>query len=344
MLTTRTFLAFNCLILLSLAVHGLAQSASNNTPDLVEVLRTTDGLSSWYDLVTSHSDIETLYTTFENTTCFAVANSANDVFDKTQAAPLIYESSKVPAFLQYMCVHGVIEAQDFTADRLLMHSYLNESAYTNVTGGQTLEGLLEDGSSFLLSGLNIDLVASTLLPLGTYTTSDYPLLHPDARQKSLIIDSIPFSGGLLHIVDSIATPVYSIYLTSYISNLTDLGAAVNAGPGTVASLSSQSDLTLVVVTDAAYQVYNSSNISDTIGAGVYNDNSFKGSVITIDMFTAKGTNVTTQSGRNVTLINANGQLFMNNVSVVEPHIPIDNGAVYLTEGYVRHVQSHSDTD
>ena len=333
-LTTRVFPASTCLfILFSFVAHALTQSTSNDTQDLVELLRTTPSLSVWYGLVSNHSDIETLYSSFENTTCFAVTDSANNAFYETQAAPLMYEASVVPAFLQYMCVHGVIETESFTTDRLLMRTYLNDSAHTNVTGGQTLEGLLENGTSFLLSGLNIDSIASAFLPLGSYVASDYILQYPALRQKSRIMESIPFTGGLLHIIDSIATPVYSVFLTSYLSNLTALEDAVSTEPNEVVALDNQSDLTLIVLSDAAYQVYNSSNISATAKAAIHDDNSFAGTVLTIDMFTSEGTNVTTQSGRNVTLTNVDGQLLMNNVSVVEPHIPVDNGAMYLTEGY-----------
>ena len=162
----------------------------------------------------------------------------------------------------------------------------------------------------------------------------YPLEYPAMRQKSRITDSIPFKGGLLHIIDSIATPVYSVFLTSYITNLTAMTDAANMAPDVVAALDSQKDLTLVVLTDATYKVYNSSNVSAATKSAVFNDNSFKGGEISTDMFTKEGTNVTTQSGRNVTLTNINGQLYMNNISVVEPHIPVDMGAIYLTEGYV----------
>lgn len=87
-------------------------------------------------------------------TLLAPSNAAFDKFlatkDGTAAAA---DPAAVAALLSYHALNGTVPGSAFTASPQFLNSLLTDAKYTNVTGGQVVEGVLVDKKVEIFTGL-----------------------------------------------------------------------------------------------------------------------------------------------------------------------------------------------
>jgi transforming growth factor-beta-induced protein len=95
-----------------------------------------------------------ILSTAQNITLVAPSNAA---FDKFLATPngkaVAADSTAVAALLSYHVFGATVPASGFTSTAQFLPSLLTDPKYTNVTGGQVVEGIVIDKKVELFSGL-----------------------------------------------------------------------------------------------------------------------------------------------------------------------------------------------
>ena len=108
------------------------------------------------------------------------------------------------------------------------HTHLTNPAYSNVTGGQVVEGILQNNTAYFFSGLKNNV---SVVPSGA---------------------NLNFSGGVIHIVDGTLTIPGNLTSTLTNSNLTALAGAAQQ-LNLTSTLSSLRDVTIFAPDNNAFQ-------------------------------------------------------------------------------------------
>ena len=124
------------------------------TPSLTDLIANTPQLSTLGAILELYPDIAQTLAGAENITVFA---PGNDAFATLNATGALSEASEadISALLSYHVVSGVIDSTAFTTTPVYAVTTLTDEAYTNVTTGQVVTGLLQGDSVVLESGLKI---------------------------------------------------------------------------------------------------------------------------------------------------------------------------------------------
>lgn len=135
--------------LLSLA--ALASAAAAQT--LVETLKTDPSLSTLLSLAGKYPDLVKVLESLKNATVLAPSNEAFTEWASTPSGKEISTSDDaVQALLSYHILGAKVPASAFTTTPAFVPTLLNTPAYTNVTGGQVVEGKLNGTTIEIISG------------------------------------------------------------------------------------------------------------------------------------------------------------------------------------------------
>lgn len=195
--------------LTSLAFAGLAFAQS-----LTDVISQTPDLSTLGSLVSQYPMIASALSNATNITVLAPTNAA---FEAYLAQPgvnssISADSGLVMAVLSYHVLQGTIQSSAITTTPVFPKTLLQNTTYTNVTGGQVVKAQAFDDGVVFTSGL---------LKTSRVSTAD-----------------VTFSGGVVHIIDNVLTLPLSPSATVAGANLTALAGALSTANlvGTVDSL------------------------------------------------------------------------------------------------------------
>lgn len=137
----------------SSAVIVLAQQ---KTQDLTGLLNGNSNLTEYTTLLTSYRD---LYANLSFQHDITVLCPSNDAFQKIPYSTLgpaftANDSGVIRSVLQYHVLPGLHPASSFNGSFLFESSWLENSTYTNVTGGQVVGGVQQAGNvNVFTSGL-----------------------------------------------------------------------------------------------------------------------------------------------------------------------------------------------
>ncbi len=134
--------SFSCFLVSVSSVFGLA---------VLSVLKTHPELSTLNYHINQSSTFSNLLSSAENFTFLAPSNSAfDDWFSSsgtTDTTPDIIE-----AFLTYHLLNGGFPTISFQQEPQFVHTTLTDSSYANVTGGQVVEIMSNNGQAQVVSG------------------------------------------------------------------------------------------------------------------------------------------------------------------------------------------------
>jgi uncharacterized surface protein with fasciclin (FAS1) repeats len=133
----------------------------------------------------------------------------------------------VTALLQYHVLNGSVPASAFTTTAQFIPTLLTNTSFANVTGGQVVMGILSGKTVEVFSGLK---------EKSTVTTAD-----------------VMFSGGVVHIIDTVLTVPLSASASAVDSELTALAGALTQ-TNLVTTVNSLQDVTIFAPSNAAFQV------------------------------------------------------------------------------------------
>jgi uncharacterized surface protein with fasciclin (FAS1) repeats len=188
------------------------------------------------------------------------------------------------------------------------HTHLTNPAFSNVTGGQVVEGILKNGTAYFFSGLknNVSVVSGG--------------------------SNLNFTGGVIHIVDGTLTIPGNLTSTLTNSNLTALAGAAQE-LNLTSTLSSLHDVTIFAPDNSAFQAVGDAlaNASVTELISVLGYHVVNNSVLYSADIPNGTTSVQTYIGTNLTVQNINGSYYVNSAKVINPDILFSGGVIHVID-------------
>lgn len=137
---------FSLLSLAALASAAAAQTA-------VETFTADPELSTLNSIVGAYPDLATTLEGLKNVTVLAPTNKAFADWSSSETGKAISASNNaVQALLTYHVLAAIVPASAFTTTPAFVPTLLTSPAYTNVTGGQVVEGKLNGTTIEITSG------------------------------------------------------------------------------------------------------------------------------------------------------------------------------------------------
>ena len=136
-------------------VAALAFTALAQAQDLISLLKATPDLSTLTELVSRFPDIVSALGTATNVTILAPSNEAFRKFLRSPEAAGA-SNATVKAILQYHVLSKKLPASEFKTTPTFVPTLLDNNAYTNVTGGQVVEGIVKGTDVKIISGLRAE--------------------------------------------------------------------------------------------------------------------------------------------------------------------------------------------
>lgn len=149
------------------------------------------------------------------------------------------------------------------------------------------------------------------------------------------MQDVNFTGGVIHIVDSVLMVPENVYDTAGAANLTALRGAANA-TDLLNTLNETPDITIFAPTNEAFNSVEDSlkNVAADELKKVLGYHVVVGTV-GYSSILENGTTLETSSGGNLTVtLGENGTVFVNSAKVVVPNVLVANGVVHVIDKYV----------
>jgi len=174
-----------------------------------------------------------------------------------------------------------------------------------VTGGQVVNAIRLDGNVTFFSGLNMN---------ATVMQAD-----------------LNFTGGVIHVIDSVLTVPANISATAIAANLTSADGALTEAR-LADTVEMMKDVTIFAPDNAAFQMIGSAlaNASMEELTSILEYHVVNGTVgYSTDLM--NNMQLRTVGGKNLTIRIDNGTVFVDNAKVVTPDVLISNGVVHVVD-------------
>ncbi|KAF8878020.1 FAS1 domain-containing protein [Gymnopilus junonius] len=275
------------------SILPLVLAASASAQSIVSVLQNQTQLSNLVTLLNSQPAVVSALTSATNITLLAPHNDAIMTFLNSPAGAAA-DSGTVAALLEYHVVNGAFKSTAFTTTPVFASTLLTNSSFTNVTGGQVVEAVAEQGGGVdIFSGLR--------------------------AKSSVVVPDITFDGGVIHIIDTVLTIPPSVSDTATANNLTSLASAVMSA-GLLTTINTTPNITVFAPTNAAF-----SAIASTV-SGL--STSQLASVLDSRLSTM---NLPTVEGANVAIMVSGSSVMVNKANVVLADVIVANGVVHVLD-------------
>jgi uncharacterized surface protein with fasciclin (FAS1) repeats len=155
-------------------------------------------------------------------------NALSQLLNTTDLASQVTSNpSLLPAILSYHILSGTFYASSFTnaPGPLFIQTLLNTSSYSNVTGGQRVMAAVKDGKIVVMSGAG--------------------------ARATVQSANFNFTGGTLHIIDSVLSIPANLTSTLLSANATAAVGAIQQA-GLAAPLTQEQDLTVFAPNNDAF--------------------------------------------------------------------------------------------
>ncbi|KAA6411400.1 MAG: hypothetical protein FRX48_04680 [Lasallia pustulata] len=301
----RTTLVF----LLSLVCTVFAQQ---QTQDLTQLLNGNSNITQFAALIESFGDV---YANLSFQRDITILAPSNDAFTKIPNSPIgsIFannDSDAIRAILEYHVLLGLHRSDSFNSSFSFLPSWLLNSTYTNVTGGQVVSGVQQSP--------NVEVFVSGV---GSRTQITSPNLN--------------FTGGLLHVIDNFLEPPQSFINTAPTFNVTAAGGAT-AVANMTDFLDEFHDLTFFVPDNNAFQNLGStlstmspSNLEKLLSYHIVDSSKFRGVAYGTKLF--NGTVLPSLQGGNLTITFASNSLFVNQARIIQGDLLLANGVMHIID-------------
>ena len=200
---------------------ALVAGAYAQSMNLTAALTSTPDLSNLTQYVSLFPELLSTLGSATNITILAPSNEAFAKFLSGPSASTITnnDTTAIQAILQYHVLNGTYPASAITDTPAFVPSLLNDPTYANVTGGQVVQAVRQSDSVVFYSGL---------LANSTVTTAD-----------------TNFSGGVIHIIDTLLTVPTNISYTAQQAGLSAAAGALTRA-NLVEAVDTAMDITLFV--------------------------------------------------------------------------------------------------
>ncbi|KAL8952869.1 MAG: hypothetical protein Q9222_001227 [Ikaeria aurantiellina] len=305
----RTSILAPIVACLTFASLSLAQ---DGTKDLTQLLQSNKNLSEFTTLLTSYGDI---YANLSFQSGVTILAPNNDAFNKIPYSSLgpafeANQSQIVRSVLQYHILPGLHPSTSYNGTFSFDNTWLQNSSYTNVTGGQVIGGVQQAGDvNVFISGLG--------------------------SRSTLVTPNLQFTGGIVHVIDTFLIPPQNLIQTVPQFNLTAAGGAVeNTSLADYAN--SHSDLTFFVPQNAAFQALGGTLQSMPLSQiqRILNYHIVNSSSIGYSSNLLNGTVLRTRAGQNLTITFASNSLFVNQARILQQDLLLSNGVMHVIDNFL----------
>ncbi|KAI4275036.1 MAG: hypothetical protein L6R38_005975 [Xanthoria sp. 2 TBL-2021] len=295
----------------ALAASTLAQNATNSsssgTPSLTQLLGSTDSLSTLRTAVQGVPGLGDMLGSATNVTILAPSNEAFEKFMSTPqgAALASNDQDAIQALLQYHIINGTYPASAVTEMPVFLPTMLNNSDFTNVTGGQVVEAVMQGENVIFYSGL---------LNNATVTTADQN-----------------FTGGVVHIIDNVLTVPRNISSTATAAGLSAVVGALSRAE-LVDTVQSLGDVTIFAPNNSAFNAIGSAlpNLTMTQLASILSYHVVNGTVAYSSML-ENDMIVPALAGGDLKITISEGDVFVNSAKVLIPDVLVANGVIHVID-------------
>ncbi|KAJ4994129.1 fasciclin domain-containing protein [Stagonosporopsis vannaccii] len=295
------------LSILAFASAVLAQT-NDTVPSLTDALSSTPQLSSLSAVLglPALSELVQSLGSAQNITILAPSNDALNAVGNETLSALTADVGLLTALLQYHVLNGSILSSAITNQSAFVPTLLTNETYTNVTGGQVVEAVANDGNVTFFSGL---------------------LANSSVAQADL-----NFTGGVIHVIDRFLVLPETVSNTLTTANLTGLRGALNA-TDLLEAVDTTPDVTIFAPTTEAFANIGSllANASTEDIASILTYHVVNGTV-GYSSGIENGTVLTTLNGANLTItIGDEGRIFVNSARVTIADVLVANGVVHVID-------------
>jgi transforming growth factor-beta-induced protein len=319
-------------VALALCLSFACPSHQASLPSFTDILSSQKNLSSFSDVLNkSYPDLLTRIgnQSSQNITILAPSNAA---FAKTVYYPIIgpafsnNDIGAIRAILDYHVVIGDHPSTSLLPTFQYFPTWLSNTSFTNVTGGQRVGGVMQSGTDMI------------------WTSGQ------SSRSPAIVTD-IAFEGGTVHIIDSLVTPPSSFPATAEVFStaaepfqLTSfLGATYFSRNGTTSTiatlLNETSDITIFAPNNVAMESValslTSMSMSNTSAAFQellkYHIIVAKGGPWYSTSFPENGTVLETLNGDTITVSFSSNSFFINSARVLTSDLLIANGVMHVLD-------------
>ncbi|KAK7706295.1 hypothetical protein SLS64_007635 [Diaporthe eres] len=288
--------------LTALALAGVVSGQS-----LTDLIGQNQDLSQLGTLLGQYPDLAQTLGGLSNITVLAPNNAALSALlnDSSVTAAVAADPGLVPAILTYHVLNGTYRSTDITDTPAFPKTLLTNSTYTNVTGGQVVKAETEDDSVVFTSGL--------------------------LRQSRVATADVTFTGGIVHIIDSVLTIPANDSATALAANLTALAGALTTAD-LVSTVDTAQDVTIFAPSNEAFAAIQNlaANLSTEQLSSVLTYHVVQGTVGYSSSLTS-GLQLTTLNNGQVTITIDDGDVFVNSAEVEVADVLVSNGVVHVID-------------
>jgi len=287
-----------------LRLAAIASVASAQS--LVSLLQNTTELSSLFSLLQGYPDLVNTLSGASNVTVFAPNNAALAAAGAALTAANSTLPNFVPNLIEYHVLKSSVYASQIGRTPVFAHTLQNNTAYSNVTNGQVVEArAATNGSVYLTSGLK--------------------------NRAEVVTANVNFTGGVVHIIDSVLTIPPKISTTASDAGLSAFAGALNLA-GLTNAVDGLKDITVFAPSNAAFQNIGSAlgNLSSAALTSILTYHVING---TIAYSPSLGNvSIPTLGGGRVNItVSPAGQVYVNQARVINPDILVANGVVHVID-------------
>ncbi|KAK5698631.1 hypothetical protein LTR97_006278 [Elasticomyces elasticus] len=316
-LNTRYTMQFKNLSLAALAAALVSAQNDTSMMNLTALIAGNSNLTGLATLLSSYPDAAAGLANATNITLFAPNNQA------VQAAQSVLGSAQgnvndlVTALLSYHVLQGTVFAENITETPAFPSTTLNNTQYSNVTGGQVVEARLRDGNAQIISGLK--------------------------HASNVTEANLAFSGGVVHVIDNILQIPGSFSSVAQNANLTALLGAVNT-TNLTSTLDGASDITIFAPSNSAFQAIGSAaaNLTAEQATAILTYHVINGTIAYSSSLS--NASIPTLGGGNVTVTIDNGTVFINSARVVNPDILFAGGVIHIIDSVLNPMNNATGND
>ena len=154
-------------------VAARAQSSnSSGSANLTSLLSNNSNLTALTALLGAYPDLTSSLANATNITLLAPSNNAlNSLNNSGTLEQLAAQQGYIQALLSYHVIAGEVYAGNITSTPSFVQTLLNNTEYSNVTGGQAVEARREDNGVYFISGLKNNVSVSEAV------STSFPSFH-----------------------------------------------------------------------------------------------------------------------------------------------------------------------
>merc|ERR1712000_629164 len=269
----------------------------------------TSSLSSLGSLLQASPELAAQLGNLTNVTVLAPSNEALSQLTNTAAGQAATgDQDFVNALLSYHVIQGAYMADMIPDDLAFVPTLLNDTQYANVTGGQRLGVARDDDEVTIYSGL--------------------------LNNASVTTPNVNFTGGVVHVIDTVLTIPPSAADTLSAAGLSSLAGAL-IETDLVDTVNGLENVTIFAPSNMAFQ-----NISSAL-ANLTAENLT--SILQYHVVVSDGPLYSTLLS-NVTIRINDDNVFVNNARVVTPNVLIAGGVVHVIDNVLNPANATAQDD